>query len=222
MKLSLEESDREWLSELNCYIREHCVEVFSATKEDVAASPKSGRIIYQQVGLRCVYCKDHKCDTDACSVEGGNHGTMDENDMEVEMSKPNSVYVVSPDKGDVDAAIDNDGKANAAVSFPTAVSGIYESVKRWQLVHLPVCGHIPMDVKAHLGRLSNSNGVIPTAPQYWADSARALGLVDTSKGIRFSRDPKFVRLLAFQAGKNPNRVLAELEVLIVCIIYMLQ
>jgi hypothetical protein len=80
-------------------------------------------------------------------------------------------------------------KAVAAVSFPTSVAGIYESVKRWQRVHVEACEDIPEETKAKLGGLATSNVWTPTTRQYWADSAKALGMVDTEDGIRFGSDP---------------------------------
>lgn len=143
LSLAMEESDREWLSELNCFVRKHCVEAFSATEEDVARSSKRGRIAINQVGIRCCYCSN----------------------------------------------LSLREKAVAAVSFPTSIGGIYESVKRWQRVHLEVCDAVPEDVRNKLASLANTNVWVPTTRQYWTDSAKALGLVDTNEGIRFSRNP---------------------------------
>ena len=84
--LAVPESDAEWLSELNCFIRTTCVEAFSATAEHVSRTSKRGRITLNQVGIRCAFCAHRK----------------------------------------------PDDKVVASVSFPTSVSGIYESVKRWQ------------------------------------------------------------------------------------------
>ena len=82
-----------------------------------------------------------------------------------------------------------DERAVAAISFPTSVAGIYESVKRWQRVHFEACEDIPNDVRGNISRLATANVWIPTTRQYWADSARAIGMVDTEDGIRFAVDP---------------------------------
>jgi hypothetical protein len=141
--LSIGDSDSEWLSELNCFVRKNCVETFSALDEDVSRTSKRGRIALHQVGIRCCFC----------------------------------------------AQLPLKDRAGAAVSFPTSVSGIYESVKRWQRVHLDVCTEIPEDVQTQLTTLTNTNVWVPTTRKYWTDSAKALGLVDTSDGIRFGLDP---------------------------------
>jgi len=81
-------------------------------------------------------------------------------------------------------------RAVAAVSYPVSISGVYESVKRWQRVHLEVCTAIPADVKNKTKNLSESSVWVPTTRQYWSDSAKALGIVDTSDGLRFAHDPE--------------------------------
>ena len=165
--LSIKESDSEWLSELNCFIRKNCVEAFSALEDDVSRTSKRGRIALQQVGIRCCFC----------------------------------AHVPLKDRG------------SAAVSFPTSVSGIYESVKRWQRVHLEVCTEIHDDVQAKLTTLSNTNVWVPTTRQYWTDSAKALGLVDTNDGIRFRVDPIEMKSDAkkLEAIRQINRKKSGLE-----------
>ena len=141
--LAVPSADADWLSELNCFIRQNCVEAFSASEEEIARSNKRGRIVLGQVGIRCQFCA---------------HRTFK-------------------------------AKSIAAVSYPTSVSGIYESVKRWQRVHQAVCRDIPPGVREKLESLQETSVWIPTTRQYWAESARALGMTDTYKGIRFDRPP---------------------------------
>jgi hypothetical protein len=146
--LAIADSDSDWLSGLNCFIREHCVEAFSATEDDANKSSKRGRIVPLQVGIRCTFCK---------------HRSHEE-------------------------------KQIAAVSYPASLAGIYESVKRWQKVHMSVCKDIPDNVKEKLDGFGKSqNAWVPTTRQYWIDSARALGMIDSPsmEGIRFAIDPTF-------------------------------
>jgi hypothetical protein len=57
--LAIQETDSEWLSELNCFVRNCCVEAFSATEDDVTrTSKRAGRIALDQVGIRCKFCVD--------------------------------------------------------------------------------------------------------------------------------------------------------------------
>lgn len=140
--LAIPNSDAEWLSQSNSYIRLYCVEAFSATSHDVAQVSKRGRIYKDQVGIRCTFCAHRSND-----------------------------------------------RAVAAVSFPTSTAGIYESVKRWQRLHLMQCADVPIHHKKTLDDLQTDNSWIPTTRQYWSDAAKALGMIDTVDGIRFSRSP---------------------------------
>jgi hypothetical protein len=144
ISLAIPSTDSEWLSTTNCYIRQHCVEAFSATEDDVLRTSKRGRIVQNQVGIRCTFCTKRPW-------------------ME---------------------------RAPAAVSYPTSVDGIYESVKRWQRVHLLHCHDAPLHHKEALGDLQSGTVWIPTTRQYWSDSAKAIGMVDTAEGIRFSKQPR--------------------------------
>jgi hypothetical protein len=51
-------SDKDWLTPLHCFVRLHCVEVFTATKGDVATPSKGKRKPIQvgQIGIRCPHC----------------------------------------------------------------------------------------------------------------------------------------------------------------------
>jgi hypothetical protein len=52
-------TDKDWLTPLHCFVRRHCVEVFSATPDDVATPSKGKRkpIQVDQIGIRCPHCK---------------------------------------------------------------------------------------------------------------------------------------------------------------------
>lgn len=52
-------SDKDWLTPLHCFVRGHCVEVFTATEADVATPSKGKRkpIHVGQIGIRCPHCR---------------------------------------------------------------------------------------------------------------------------------------------------------------------
>lgn len=79
---------------------------------------------------------------------------------------------------------DIETRAMSAVSYPVSSSGIYESVKRWVKIHLPLCQSIPSDVKDKIVSLEQV-AFLATTRQYWIDSAKALGIDDTRSGLRF-------------------------------------
>eukprot|EP00536_Pseudo-nitzschia_multiseries_P002303 jgi/Psemu1/322497/estExt_fgenesh1_pg.C_300052 len=83
-------------------------------------------------------------------------------------------------------------RLNRAVCFPFSITRIYQSVADIQRFHLGECKMVPKDVREKFLKLQSqsSKGSKGLATrQYWVTSAKKIGLVDTSKGIRFYRDP---------------------------------
>jgi hypothetical protein len=52
-------TDRDSLSDRQCYVRGEMVEIFAATEKDVAARHSKGaqRLVLGQVGIRCIHCR---------------------------------------------------------------------------------------------------------------------------------------------------------------------
>jgi hypothetical protein len=50
--------DKDWLTPLHCFVRKHCVQIFTATEMDLATPSKGKRKRIQvgQVGIRCPHC----------------------------------------------------------------------------------------------------------------------------------------------------------------------
>lgn len=168
ISLAMKECDADWLSPLNCFIREQCVEAFSVATSIEDAShgvSKNGRVAAYQVGVRCRFCK------------------------------------IKPETE----------KQEAAVSYPATLADIYDSAQRWQRVHFEHCREIPADIKTKVQELETENSWIPGTRQYWADSAKAIGLADTPEGVRFVRDPAFVSSNQRQgcADSQPSNVSCE-------------
>jgi hypothetical protein len=83
-------------------------------------------------------------------------------------------------------------RLNRAVCFPFSIARIYQSVADIQRFHLSECKMVPSEAKEKFIELQSqsSKGSKGLATrQYWVTSAKKIGLVDTSKGIRFGRDP---------------------------------
>jgi len=83
-------------------------------------------------------------------------------------------------------------RSNRAVCFPFSIERVYQSVADIQRFHLSECKMVPEDVRKTFAKLQSksSKGSKGLATrQYWISSAKKIGLVDTSQGIRFSRDP---------------------------------
>ena len=56
-------------------------------------------------------------------------------------------------------------------------------------LHLECCLSMPPDIRAKIEQLKSSCSSRGGRKQYWIDSAKRLGLVDTPHGIHFGRDP---------------------------------
>jgi hypothetical protein len=77
-----------------------------------------------------------------------------------------------------------------AVCFPSSLKNIYHSIETWQRRHSLVCEDIPMEAKITMTELmGKSRSGAGGRRQYWEESARRLGMVDTPTGIRFLRPP---------------------------------
>lgn len=81
-------------------------------------------------------------------------------------------------------------RCNHAVSYPSQISGIYNSVQNMLRNHFEGCAAIPEHVRMKIRELQSSNSNRGGRKQYWTDSARRLGLVDTPHGVHFERDPR--------------------------------
>jgi len=84
-------------------------------------------------------------------------------------------------------------RAERAVCYPSSLRNIYHSIETWQRRHSFVCKHItPWVRKSILKLMESSKTRAGGRRQYWEDSARRLGMVDTSRGVRFSRNPGYL------------------------------
>lgn len=80
-------------------------------------------------------------------------------------------------------------RGQQATSYPSLISGIYNSVQQMLRLHLDCCQAMPQDIRAKIESLKVSSSSRGGRKQYWIDSAKRLGLVDTRHGIHFGRDP---------------------------------
>lgn len=81
-------------------------------------------------------------------------------------------------------------RGQQATSYPSLISGIYNSVQQMLRLHLDCCLSMPPEVRAKIEALKVSCSSRGGRKQYWVDSAKRLGLVDTAHGIHFGRDPQ--------------------------------
>jgi hypothetical protein len=147
--------DDDQLNPLHCFVRRN-IQLFLASKTDIdALAPGRKRDIFlNQVGLRCIHC----------------------------------MHLPTQDR------------VKRAVCYPSSVSRIYHCVSDMKIDHFTQCSEMPLKVKQHflslklicskrwnksaLGCRGSSNvcGVASTA-KYYAESAKALGIVETEQGL---------------------------------------
>lgn len=72
----------------------------------------------------------------------------------------------------------------SAVAYPSAMNGIYESVREFQRLHLENCKNLPCSVKTELSKMQGAASLSSVLRTYYVLSAHALGLQDTPEGIR--------------------------------------
>lgn len=80
-------------------------------------------------------------------------------------------------------------RGQQATSYPSLISGIYNSVQQMLRLHFDCCLSMPDEVRMKIENLKVSSSARGGRKQYWIDSAKRLGLVDTPYGIHFGRDP---------------------------------
>lgn len=75
------------------------------------------------------------------------------------------------------------GARREAVMYPYSVSGIYESVRDFQKLHLDYCPHLPPDLKGAMSKLTRGcSSLSSVLRRYYVQAARALGLFDSEDG----------------------------------------
>jgi hypothetical protein len=136
--------DKASLSDRQCYVRSHFVEIFTATQDDVNKRHSKGaqKLFVGQVGLRCIHC----------------------------------------------ASLPSKMKSERAVCYPSSISRIYQTVADMQRFHFENCRAIPDEMRSRYHSLKTTRPRGQGSPQtYWITSAKLIGLLDTSNGIRIDK-----------------------------------
>jgi len=86
------------------------------------------------------------------------------------------------------------------VSYPHSISGICESVKEFQRVHLDNCHNVPQDLRNASHKLGSGTASLKSVlNNYYVQAARALGLFDTQdSGVRAGGEPVPMSMAGFQ------------------------
>lgn len=75
------------------------------------------------------------------------------------------------------------GSRGDAVTYPCAVSGIYDSVKELQRRHFDTCSSLPLELKRQRSNLTRgASSLSSVLRRYYVQAARAIGLYDSAEG----------------------------------------
>ncbi|KAL7579062.1 hypothetical protein ACA910_019100 [Epithemia clementina (nom. ined.)] len=216
--LGIPQKDPEWLSTLQCYIRMRCVEAFAAQIDDVTAARKS-RIALHQVGVRCQFCKSQTTacrEGDSASNEKAATCSASTEKTKQEQQKIMSgSFVAFPTSlSGIYEAVQRwyNDHATSCPTMPTNVKAKLQSLRDSEAQR-----HFSQDddqkapqetqrsqdstnndssvdrlagaVSSMMNILKDDSTYSISTRQYWVDSAKALGMVDTLDGIRFGKDP---------------------------------
>lgn len=107
----------------------------------------------------------------------------------------------------IHCAMSSSGARGAAVSYPYSISGIYESVREFQRLHLENCKCLPDDLKETSEKLgSGAASLSSVLRRYYVQAARALGLYDTQdQGISAGGTPVPMSSAGFQPPSGRSR-----------------
>lgn len=105
------------------------------------------------------------------------------------------------------------GAQGQAVAYPFSISGIYESVREFQRLHLENCEHLPVETKNKLTAFKGSSSLSSVLRKYYVLAAKGLGLQDTKDGIQASGETTPISpQSALSISKEESRVLEEVPV----------
>jgi hypothetical protein len=112
---------------------------------------------------------------------------------DVESAKSESKYPITEGQVGIrciHCAVAKKSTSGKAVNYPPFVSGIYESVREFHIMHLPSCPCIPEASKQKLASLKGSSSLSSVLRKYYKEAAEALGIYDTDEGMRAGGDVK--------------------------------
>ena len=196
-------SDSRYLTEFHCFLRSNLIEVFCATKEDM-----NGKIliVLRDRSLQ-IFMSSFLISTRRISL------------TEKQFSHLFFIHSLAPRRGRKKPVLLGQvgvrcmscavaargsgatGKQNHGASYyPTTIGSIYNSVMLIQQRHFSECKSISTEARAEYSRLKQILGRSGAAKDYWEDSARKMGLIDTPEGIRHQPSSPSTSVSASNAG----------------------
>ncbi|KAL7533993.1 hypothetical protein ACHAXR_005574 [Thalassiosira sp. AJA248-18] len=187
--------DNQFLSPLQCHVRTNCAEYFAATASN-ATRGRQTPVEEGRIGVRCAFCKH-----------------LPRAQQAAQASEFIFFYLLSFLCICSSCIRSHDHLFRmphlfTLASFPNKIASIYSSVVMLQCRHFPNCQVMPdsaREVLANLKKAGNSPAATlsgNTRQEYWADSARDMGFVDTNGGIRFAPHAQASPALSFGESKT--------------------
>jgi hypothetical protein len=164
--------DDEQLSEYQMQVRKQ-LEIFEALPEDVESNTQGRKkqVILGQVGIRCRHCSGLPLRQRGRCVR--------------------CVYVIVLLRLPYPVLSQQTYlllRCRGAVYYPARLQGVYQAAQNMASSHLcESCQCIPHQLKHELRGLRDRRDTASGGKQYWADGARAMGLVETEEGLRLRR-----------------------------------
>mmetsp|Transcript_6242 Transcript_6242/g.7136 ORF Transcript_6242/g.7136 Transcript_6242/m.7136 type:complete len:638 (+) Transcript_6242:92-2005(+) len=93
-----------------------------------------------------------------------------------------------------------------AVYFPSSIDGIYQAGQNLHIYHIKKgCPTFSEELKEWYKQVAARKSYVGRGREYWTESARAVGLVNTPNGIRFSEDKDLdSKSTSFNSRSNGN------------------
>jgi hypothetical protein len=168
--------DERYLSPLQCYIRKTCLEYFAATVTNATNKGRQTMVSEGRVGVRCSFCKLTPRDQQAAQAS--------------EFTRIFLCSISCISCSHFESFLPCNLPSYAPASFPNQIASIYSSVVMLQCRHFPYCREMPDSVREHLEALRRAGNVTPNPcgtkrRDFWSDSARSMGFIDTDAGVQF-------------------------------------
>jgi hypothetical protein len=186
---SIPTQDTQSLSNRQCYIRTHLIELFIANEMDVQSRPTKGKqkIYCGQVGIRCAYCVAAAAGGGGTGDDGNdNDGGGDDTSHYPNDWTLNAKTVAPSVGGDNTTSRQRQPppppppRAERAICYPQSISRIYQTVADMQRRHFEKCPYIPVVVMGTYKSLKSTRPRGENNPaHYWESSAREIGLIDS-------------------------------------------
>jgi hypothetical protein len=96
---------------------------------------------------------------------------------------------------------------DAGVAYPASINNLYDTVREFMRLHLETCANLPQEVRSRLVEAKGASSLSSVLRNYYQVSAKTIGLIDSSDGIRATGQslPLESQEFTFTERKSPPR-----------------